>query len=64
MMKRLASFLLLISTWTGLKAQQLFIPYGKISFEKKVNLQRSLAEWDIPDEAKEKIKKYKVTSWE
>ncbi|WP_342332057.1 GLPGLI family protein [Pedobacter sp. FW305-3-2-15-E-R2A2] len=64
MMKRLASFLLLISAWTGLKAQQLFIPYGKISFEKKVNLQRSLAEWDIPDEAKEKIKKYKSTNWE
>ncbi|WP_234994594.1 GLPGLI family protein [Pedobacter caeni] len=65
MMKRLASCILLIATCTGgLKAQQLFIPHGKINFEKKVNLQRSLAEWDIPDEAKEKLKKYKITNWE
>ncbi|MEJ2880640.1 GLPGLI family protein [Pedobacter sp. GR22-6] len=47
-----------------IRAQQLFIPNGKISFEKKVNVQRSMEGWDIPDEAKEKMQKYNLSTWE
>lgn len=46
------------------QAQQLFIPSGKISFEKKVNIQRSIAGFDLPDEAKEKMQKYNISTWE
>ena len=45
-------------------AQQVFIPNGKITFEKKINVQRSFADIDIPEEALERMKKYNVTSWE
>jgi len=47
-----------------MNAQQVFIPYGKITYEKKVNMQRSAADWNIPDEAKEKMKKYRTTEWQ
>src|SRR5687768_7687139 len=47
-----------------MNAQQVFIPYGKITFEKKINMQRSAADWNIPDEAKEKMKKYRTSEWE
>jgi len=47
-----------------LDAQQVFIPYGKITYEKRINMQRSAADWNIPDEAKEKMKKYRVSVWE
>ncbi|WP_285057756.1 GLPGLI family protein [Pedobacter ginsengisoli] len=47
-----------------MNAQQVFIPYGKITYEKKVNMQRSAADWNIPDEAKEKMKKYSTSEWE
>ncbi|MES2457042.1 MAG: GLPGLI family protein [Bacteroidota bacterium] len=45
-------------------AQQIFIPYGKITFEKRLNMQRSASDWNIPDEAKEKMKKYRTSEWE
>jgi GLPGLI family protein len=47
-----------------MNAQQIFIPYGRITYEKKVNMQRSAADWNIPDEAREKMKKYRTTEWE
>ncbi|TKC06030.1 GLPGLI family protein [Pedobacter frigoris] len=50
--------------FSSVRAQQVFIPNGKINFEKKVNVQRSLADIDIPDEAKERMQKYNVSSWE
>jgi GLPGLI family protein len=45
-------------------AQQVFIPYGKITYEKKINMQRSAADWNIPEEAREKMKKYRTSEWE
>lgn len=63
-MKRLFSTLLIFLSFLNLKAQQLFVPTGKISFEKKINMQRSIADWDIPDEAKEKMKKYRISHWD
>lgn len=47
-----------------LDAQQVFIPYGKVTYEKKVNMQRSAADWNIPEEAREKMKKYRTSDWE
>ncbi|TDQ11112.1 GLPGLI family protein [Pedobacter metabolipauper] len=52
------------SSSSRLCGQQLFIPTGKITFEKKVNLQRNLAGWNLSDETREKIKKYQISSWE
>jgi len=47
-----------------LNAQQFFIPYGRITYEKRVNIQRSTADWNIPDAAREKMKKYRISEWE
>lgn len=63
MIKCCAIFLMLL-IFNGLKAQQAFVPYGKITFEKRINIQRSMAELDIPDEAKAKVEKYSITAWE
>lgn len=46
------------------KAQETFIPYGKITFEKKINLARTFENSDLPDEAKEKMQKYITSNWE
>ncbi|MEQ7801561.1 GLPGLI family protein [Pedobacter sp. ASV1-7] len=59
----LISFLLSVMCF-NLRAQETFIPYGKITFEKKVNLIRSLENSNIPTEAMEGIKKYVVSTWE
>lgn len=64
MIKRMSMFFLLFALTATGKAQQHFIGSGRISFEKKVNLQRSMAEWDIPQEAKDKVKKYRLSEWE
>lgn len=63
MIKWSAIFLMLL-TFNGLKAQQTFVSYGKITYEKKINIQRSMAEYDISDEAKAKIEKYNISNWE
>ncbi len=46
------------------KAQETFIPYGKITYEKKVNLIRSYENSNIPSEAMEKMQKYALSTWE
>lgn len=47
-----------------LKAQEVFVSGGKITFEKQINMQRATADWDLPDEAKEKMQKYSTSKWE
>lgn len=42
----------------------MFIPNGRIIFEKKINVQRSLTESNIPEEALERMQKYNVSAWE
>lgn len=57
--------LLIFCIWSGLlSAQDIFVPYGKITFEKKVNLIRSLENSGLPQEAKEKMQKYANSNWE
>ncbi len=64
-MKLVALISLLLSiVYFNLNAQETFIPYGKITFEKKVNLIRSLENSNIPTEAMERMKKYAVSNWE
>lgn len=64
-MKQKILILLILGTWSyWLKAQDIFIPYGKITFEKKVNLIRSLENSGLPQEAKEKMQKYANSNWE
>lgn len=63
-MKRLLSTFLLLFVFLCVKAQQLFINKGRISFEKKVNIQRSVSDWGISEEAKTKIKKYSISNWD
>lgn len=62
-MKQAITFLLCFC-FISLQAQERFIPYGKITFEKKVNLQRSLENSGLPQEAKEKMKKYQTSNWD
>lgn len=47
-----------------MNAQQVFIPYGKVTYEKRINMQRSAESWNIPDEAREKMKKYRTSEWD
>ncbi|MCX2450251.1 GLPGLI family protein [Pedobacter sp. PLR] len=63
-MKQLICLLLFSISFTAVRAQQLFIPNGTIIFEKKVNLQRRLADSGFPEESKERVKKYKINHWE
>jgi GLPGLI family protein len=65
MTKRLAITFILAFAIIGLKAQNVFVNSAKITFEKKVNLQRQMAEntW-LSDDAKDKMKKYVSTFWE
>ncbi len=63
-MKYKVIIFLLFGPLVSTRAQQLFIPNGKITFEKKINMQRSMADWDIPDEAKDKMQKYNTSIWE
>ena len=64
MRQRAIVLFLLCNCFLVLKAQQTFIPYGKITFEKKVNLMRAFENSPIPEEAKEKMKKYAISNWQ
>lgn len=57
-------FFVLTSSAHFLKAQDIFISHGKITFEKKMNLIRTLENSGLPEEAKEKMQKYSSSSWE
>ena len=46
------------------QAQQLFISSGKLSFEKKINIQRTIAGLDLSEEAKDNMQKYNLSTWE
>lgn len=48
----------------NLMAQQLFIPNGKITFEKKVNMVRTLANLGISEEVKGTMAKYRTSKWD
>ena len=63
-MKYTVIIFMLIGLLENTKAQQLFIPNGQITFEKKINMQRSMADWDIPEEAKDNMQKYNISTWE
>ncbi|MBB2148766.1 GLPGLI family protein [Pedobacter gandavensis] len=63
-MKQLACLLIFSISFTAVKAQQLFIRNGTIIFEKKVNVQRQWAESGLSEEARERMKKYKINHWE
>ncbi|WP_449436300.1 GLPGLI family protein [Pedobacter steynii] len=47
-----------------LLAQQLFIPNGKITFEKKINMVRALSELGLSDDVKASMTKYKSNNWD
>ncbi|WEK20953.1 MAG: GLPGLI family protein [Candidatus Pedobacter colombiensis] len=64
MKQRIIILFLACSCFLDLKAQETFIPYGKITFEKKVNMIRSLENSGLPEEAKEKMQKYSSSNWE
>jgi GLPGLI family protein len=55
---------LLCMVCLNINAQEAFITHGKITFEKKVNLLRTFENSDLPQEAKEKMKKYVTSNWE
>ena len=63
-MIRCCTIFFLLLVFEELQAQQTFVSNGKITFEKKINIQRSMAELDIPDDAKAKIEKYNISNWE
>ncbi|WP_316818900.1 GLPGLI family protein [Pedobacter nyackensis] len=63
-MKQYAFLLLLCLVYLNIKGQDTFLPYGKITFEKKVNLVRALENSDLPPEAREKMQKYITSNWE
>lgn len=64
MKKSIFTYLLAIIV-IGVKAQTVFINSAKITFEKKVNLQRQMADNDwLSDDAKDKMKKYVTTYWD
>lgn len=46
------------------EAQEIFIPYGKITFEKKINLVRAMENSNLPQEAREKMQKYVTSNWD
>lgn len=64
MKQKIIILFLSCSCFFTLKAQETFIPYGKITFEKKVNMIRSLENSGLPEEAKEKMQKYSTSNWE
>lgn len=61
-MKQIFAFLLCM-VCLSIQAQDIFIPYGGITFEKKVNLARAMENSDLPQEAKEKMQKYIISNW-
>jgi GLPGLI family protein len=65
MMKKLIFTFLLAFLITGANAQTIFVKSAKITYEKKLNLQRQMADntW-LSDDAKDKMKKYVSTLWD
>lgn len=55
--------LLLCFYFLPLTAQEKFIPYGRVIFEKKLNLIRSMEDTALPEEAKAKMQKYVISQW-
>lgn len=46
-------------------AQQVFIPNGKITFEKKINMKRQMGSHiEFPDEIMDRMQKYSSSEWE
>ena len=64
MNQKIIVLFLVCNCFLSLKAQETFISFGKITFEKKVNLIRSLENSGLPEEAKEKMQKYSSSNWE
>lgn len=64
-MKTAITTLIFTLALLGVKAQQVFVSSAKVTFEKKVNLQRQMANntW-LSDDAKDKMKKYSSSFWE
>jgi len=63
-MSRSVLFLLFCAMPFKLLAQQLFIPNGKITFEKRINMVRTMADFGLSDEIKGGMKKYKTSNWD
>jgi len=64
-MKKVILTILFAFLLIGVKAQIVFINNAKITFEKKVNMQRQMADNDwLSDDAKDNMKKYVSTFWE
>lgn len=63
-MRSIGCTFMLLLLLQGVKAQQLFIAKGKITFEKKINIQRSLADLNIEAVTKDQMKKYSLSTWE
>jgi len=64
MKKMILCLILAGSLFQKLGAQEIFIPYGKISFEKRINVQRSTQELNLSDQAREKLGRYRISKWE
>ncbi|TCC90295.1 GLPGLI family protein [Pedobacter frigiditerrae] len=65
MMNKSIIILVLAFVTVSLKAQNVFVTSAKITYEKKLNLQRQMADnkW-LSDDAKDKMKKYVTTLWD
>lgn len=64
-MKYLGLSIILFFAVTITRAQTVFIRSAKITFEKKINQKQQIAENDwISDDAKDKMSKYRTSSWE
>lgn len=61
---RLVIIFILFPLSLTVNAQEVFVPFGKITFEKKVNMARTMEDLDLPSEAKEKMPKYAISNWE
>lgn len=64
-MKKIILIALFAFSVIGVKAQVVFVNNAKIIFEKKVNMQRQMADNDwLSDDAKDNMKKYVSSFWE
>ncbi|RZL07291.1 MAG: GLPGLI family protein, partial [Pedobacter sp.] len=63
-MKNLLTGLICLMLAHIASAQEVFIPHGKINFEKRVNMVRTLEDnkW-LPDDYKDKMAKYQASNW-
>lgn len=65
MMKNYILTIILATAFLSANAQEVFVTSARVTYEKKVNLQRQMADntW-LSDDAKDKMKKYVSTFWE